>query len=134
MTIILPVLGLSFAAFCVWLAVRIMNRRERWAKWTLAGVLAMPVLYVLSFGPACWWFSPGAPEPPFVEGSRLQQEVNLRGTTGRRAPIGYWPLGRLVAYGPEPVSRVIQSYATLHGSIDLPYDPRGLYFIPRCRR
>jgi hypothetical protein len=28
---------------------------ERWAKWTLAAtIVGPPVLYVLSFGPACW--------------------------------------------------------------------------------
>ena len=52
MTILLP--ALAVAAFCVWLGVRVVNRRERWAKWTLATVIGMPVLYVASFGPACW--------------------------------------------------------------------------------
>src|SRR5437868_6452046 len=47
------ILAVAVAAFCVWLTVRIVNRRERWAKWTLAAA-ALPVLYVLSFGPACW--------------------------------------------------------------------------------
>ncbi|HEY3963149.1 MAG TPA: hypothetical protein VGM05_01245 [Planctomycetaceae bacterium] len=47
-------LGVAFAAFCVWLAVRIMNRRERWAKRLAAIVVGAPVLYALSFGPACW--------------------------------------------------------------------------------
>jgi hypothetical protein len=41
----------SFAAFSIWLTVRIINRRERWAMWTLAVVVGMPVLYVASFGP-----------------------------------------------------------------------------------
>lgn len=54
MAIALAVTGASFAAVCVWLAVRVVNRRERWAKWTLAGVVGLPVLYVASFGPACW--------------------------------------------------------------------------------
>jgi hypothetical protein len=54
MNIILPTLAVAFAAFCVWLAVRIINRRERWAKWTLATVVGVPLLYVASFGPACW--------------------------------------------------------------------------------
>ena len=39
MTIFLPTLAVAFAAFCVWLVVRIVNRRERWAKWTLAVVV-----------------------------------------------------------------------------------------------
>ena len=45
---ILAALGVAFAAFCVWLTVRIINRRERWAKWTLAVMLSLSVLYVLS--------------------------------------------------------------------------------------
>ena len=54
-TVVLPALGVAFGAFCVWLTVRIVNRRERWAKWTLAGlILGLPVLYVGSFGPVCW--------------------------------------------------------------------------------
>ena len=50
----LLIFGIAFAAFCVWLTVRIVNRRERWAKWMLAGVVALPILYVASFGPVCW--------------------------------------------------------------------------------
>src|SRR5579872_127975 len=54
MTILLPALAVAFAAFCVWLTVRIVNRRERWAKRTLAVVVGLPVLYFASFGPWCW--------------------------------------------------------------------------------
>ncbi len=34
--------------------MRIFNRRERWAKRTAVALLCLPLLYVLSFGPACW--------------------------------------------------------------------------------
>ena len=44
----------SYAALCVWLMVRIMNRREKWAKRTFAVVLSLPLVYLLSFGPVCW--------------------------------------------------------------------------------
>jgi len=54
MSIVLPALAVAFAAFCVWLGVRYLSRRERWAKWTLTTVVGPPVLYVASFGPACW--------------------------------------------------------------------------------
>jgi hypothetical protein len=57
MTLALSMIGIAYAALCVWLLVRIINRRERWAKGTLAGVVAMPLLYVASFGPACWMTS-----------------------------------------------------------------------------
>ena len=39
MALALSIFGVAFAAFCVWLTVRIVNRRERWAKWTLAVAL-----------------------------------------------------------------------------------------------
>ncbi|MBS0266926.1 MAG: hypothetical protein JSS02_33675 [Planctomycetes bacterium] len=54
MTIFLPTLAVAFSAFCVWLTVRFVNRRELWAKWTLAVVVGVPLLYFVSFGPACW--------------------------------------------------------------------------------
>jgi hypothetical protein len=57
MLLALSISGVAFACFCVWLTVRIVNRRERWAKWTLAMVVGLPVLYVASFGPACWFTS-----------------------------------------------------------------------------
>ena len=54
MTIFLSNLGVAFAAFCVWLTVRLVNRRERWAKWTAAAAVGMPLLYLLSVGPVAW--------------------------------------------------------------------------------
>jgi drug/metabolite transporter (DMT)-like permease len=54
LTILVPALAVAFAASCVWLAVRIINRRERWAKRTLAAMVGVPILYVASFGPICW--------------------------------------------------------------------------------
>jgi ABC-type Fe3+ transport system permease subunit len=48
MTFLLPALAVAFAAFCVWLTVRIVNRWERWAKWTLVVMVlvAPPASYV----------------------------------------------------------------------------------------
>ena len=52
---ILLFLPVAFAAFCVWLTVRIVNRRERWAKWMLAVMFVTALFgYPLSLGPACW--------------------------------------------------------------------------------
>jgi hypothetical protein len=51
MSIVLPALAVGFAAFCVWLAVRIVNRRERWAIWTAAGLL------IASACLAAWWWT-----------------------------------------------------------------------------
>ena len=47
----------AYVAILIWLTVRIVNHKERWAKWTLAAVVGLPMLYVLSFGPACWIYS-----------------------------------------------------------------------------
>ncbi len=37
-------LGAALAAFCIWLFVRVVNRRERWAICTLIGVAVAVVL------------------------------------------------------------------------------------------
>jgi hypothetical protein len=47
-------LVVAFIAFCIWLTVRIVNRRERWAIQTAVAFAMVPVLYPLSLGPACW--------------------------------------------------------------------------------
>jgi hypothetical protein len=41
MSILIPALAVAFAAFCVWLGVRVYNRRERWAKWTAVGLTSI---------------------------------------------------------------------------------------------
>ncbi|SRR5579863_2350815 len=54
-SIILLAFGVAFAALCIWLTVRIVNRRERWARRTaLALFIGAPFLYLLSVGPARW--------------------------------------------------------------------------------
>lgn len=109
MTLALLIFGVAFAAFCVWLGVRIVNRRERWAEWTLAAVVGLPVLYVASFGPACWWFSP---------------RVGLTGDSVD-APAIYLPIGRIyleVDHGGW-ISRTIRWYATLrHQGVQVMHD------------
>ncbi|HEY3966209.1 MAG TPA: hypothetical protein VGM05_16740 [Planctomycetaceae bacterium] len=63
MAILLPALAVVFGAFCVWLIVRNVNRRERWAKWTLAVALAVLLAYPFSVGPAfCVLAASGEPE------------------------------------------------------------------------
>jgi hypothetical protein len=54
MKIALSIFGVAFTAFCVWLVVRIVNRRERWAKWTAAALMVLVVSYPLSYP---WAFS-----------------------------------------------------------------------------
>jgi cytochrome c oxidase assembly factor CtaG len=55
MEIVLAIASVVYAALCIWLTVRIVNRRKRWARLTLAAQLVgMPVLYVAGLGPAIW--------------------------------------------------------------------------------
>jgi|GEM_PF-3443515 len=96
-TLVLFIFGITSAAFCVWLTVRIINRRERWAKWMLAAIVGMPVLYVASFGPAVWlvartdWMPRG---PTAVVFSPLPneywREIYDCGTLGNRQPLHWW--------------------------------------------
>ena len=47
-----------FMAVLIWLTVQVTNRRERWAKWSLATTLSMPILYLASWPPMarlCEW-------------------------------------------------------------------------------
>ena len=110
MPIALSIFGIAFAALCIWLTVRIVNRRERWAKWTLATAVGLPLLYVASFGPACWWFS--SPKPEFA-------------VTYPFAPNAYWPFGWLAQNGPQPLQAVIVWYANQNGQVVLPIDSTG---------
>ena len=49
---IVVTLAVAVAAVAIWLAVRVINRRERWAKLTLVAFSVLPVLYCLSLEPA----------------------------------------------------------------------------------
>ncbi len=125
MRIVLPALAVAFAAFCVWLGVRIVNRKERWAKWTLVMTLVgVPVLYVLSFGPACWWFT-------IPSG----YSENFPGTNVPLPPVRarqmYWPIGWLAVHGPRWSERLLAWYATLGGEVLVPTDDEevpGIWF------
>jgi hypothetical protein len=122
LTTTLPALTVAFAAFCVWLVVRIVNRRERWAKQTLAVVVGLLVLYVASFGPAIWITSPTAvPFPP----------------TSWPLLI-YCPLGRLARDSDSLIGRPLNWWARLGIRDDqyavIPLDFTSRMEFPRRRR
>jgi hypothetical protein len=114
MSIVLSTLAIVFAALCVWLGVRIYNRRERWAKWTLAVIVGVPALYVLSFGPACWTCA------------------NPRGQT-RWVSSVYIPLGWIILHSLPLASDVLSGYARLGmpkgSSISVPFEPFSIYSV-----
>ena len=62
-----------------------------------ATVVSMPILYVLSAGPANWLMYRGV-----LRGRLLEAVVAL-----------YWPVRWLMDNGPEPVSKAIRWYAEL---------------------
>ncbi len=44
-------IGAAYAAACVWTGIRLVNRRERRAKFTAVALAVAPLLYILSSGP-----------------------------------------------------------------------------------
>jgi hypothetical protein len=94
--------GLLLSALFIWLAVRLINRRERWSKRTAIALAVLLSIYLLSFGPACWWIA----DRSF-------------GYYYRMAPICYWPIGRIALRGPEPIRNAICWYAKAGNSESL---------------
>lgn len=72
------VLEVGFAAFAIWLAVRIVNRREKWARWTAGCLAVVLVAYLFSYGPACW----------------VTARPRFGVVKGFDAMVIFWPLGR----------------------------------------
>jgi hypothetical protein len=87
------------------------------AFWATVVVVVLLLGYPLSFGPACWWFS-----PPRSDGTWA---ISLS-DTWPHAPRMYWPCGWLVQYGPESVGAFIKWYGTLRADVVLlPTDSSG---------
>ena len=107
MSIILSAFAVAFAAFSVWLIVRVINRRDRWAKRTLVAlVAALPILYLASFGPVCWWVAETVPE--FPGGPRV-------GNNAAYLPRAYWPIGWATESYPS-IRPMIARYSRLFGA------------------
>lgn len=90
---ILAVVGVALAAFAIWLTVRIITRREKWAKRTLAAIVGLPVIYVLSIDPVCWFTSRTG-----IEGSH-------------RLSSCYRPLMKTCRVTPRPLAQFIYWYS-----------------------
>jgi len=122
MSIVFLTLGVAFAAFCVWLAVRIVNRRERWAKWTAAGLLVgLPLVYIGSFGLACWiTASPRIAGTPWIAGTSDAPRIWMR---------VYYPIGALIHSTQSQDSRAVVRWITWGaqkgGRVIVPIDASG---------
>ena len=98
------------------------RKKPGWVFWTTVIVVGVPVLYVLSFGPACWWFA----KPIEVGSWAFSGSLAVDQRKMREASKAYWPLGWLVANGPTPVHRVLGWYALLGTDVVvLPTDSSG---------
>jgi hypothetical protein len=82
-----------------------MKRRSH--RFWITAVALLPVLYIASFGPACWWLSPKSA----VSG----------GIAIRQVPCIYWPIGRVLKHAPRPIADAICQYATLRLGEDVVY-------------
>jgi len=116
MSMVLSVLGVAFATFCVWLTVRIVNRRERWAKWTAVGLLVgVPLFYVGSFGPVCWMTA-----TPRVAGTSDVPRMWMR---------FYFPIGGLIHDTKSQDSKAVRQWITWGarkgGRVIVPVDASG---------
>jgi hypothetical protein len=82
------------------------ERKKPLWPWIVALLIGLPVMYVASFGPACWWFSkePITAIDPFAE-------------TVPAVARAYWPIGWSAKYGPSVVRNSIAWYATLFSEI-----------------
>jgi hypothetical protein len=107
MSIILTALAVAFAAFCVWLTLRIVNRRERWAKRTaVAMAVCLPVLYVLSVGPEVWLLTNG-----IISESVAEEFVPF-----------YAPLNWIDSHAPDTFRAGLHWYTNLWRNPDYGYD------------
>lgn len=123
MLIFLQALVVASAACCILLTVAIINRRKRWAKWMLAMVIGVPLLYVASFGPVCWYVS----QNPYA---RMENDP-----FAPIVPNMYCPFGWLMVHGPEPVARLVHWYAFFQADqIMLATEPGGQWWVFRKNR
>lgn len=109
-------LVVGFAACGIWLTVRIVNRRERWAKRTAIAMACLPILYVLSFGPACWMAA-----APRVAGRSDVPRMWMR---------FYFPIGGLIHHTRTENTNLVRQWITLgsrqSGRVIVPTDAGGI--------
>jgi hypothetical protein len=95
----------------------------------IATAVMLPVVYVASFGPACWISEPGV--TPSTPGPGLTPDIDPRIST---APRCYWPIGLIAKAGPAPVRDCIVWYATRRcNSVNLPTSLEGDYSLQSAR-
>ena len=85
--------------------------------WIVVLLVGLPVLYVASFGPACWWVAKENRWPSHWGGITLKHKVEEY----RRVPLVYWPIGCFIEHGPRRIVDALLCYSVLFGSPRLGY-------------
>lgn len=97
--LVIGTIGIASAAFFVWLVVRAVNRRDRWAGRTTGLIIGLSILYVASFGPACWISS--------------RTGVGVTVVSAAYAPLT-WNFGNAIGRRPTPIiGLALSRYADL---------------------
>src|SRR5579863_4345750 len=113
MRFLLPVLGAVYTAFVVWLVVRIINRPDRRHRRLAALALGLPLLYVISFGPAVH----------VIDRGFLPRRATFRFYKSllRNAVEDDWPMAQYAqAWRIHPTWLLVQSYPILVDDWPLP--------------
>ncbi len=69
------------------------ERKKPVWPWIVAMLIGLPVLYVLSWGPACWL------------------AVRIEMAESRIFQVGYWPIGRIIYVGVPVADATLVAYA-----------------------
>jgi hypothetical protein len=101
------------------------HKKSVW-PWIAVMLIGLPMLYVASFGSACWWFADRVTD--------VDYDLDYDGgftAFQPRAPHAYWPFGWLILNGPQPVGRILCWYATAFAKypVALPCDRQNTFFI-----
>jgi hypothetical protein len=131
MDTVLAVSAVVLAAFCIWLAVRIVNRRRmsRWMMWA-AALAAAGLAYPLSFGPACRLVEEGV--MPYSHVERAYQpcvRIAIRDFLAGDGLLWWWVDQR--GGGAVPVETVVlQDLADSPQVIISPFPPTRIWYGP----
>jgi len=84
-------------------------RTSRRFRQCVVVLLGAAVLYVVSFGPACWWFA-----TPTIPGRPFDRDVGDRFAPRIYLPVG-WAYRGARACGARPIEEAIRWYSELGG-------------------
>lgn len=103
-----------------------------WATVVLAG---LPVAYLASFGPACWWFSDDGTREMQRQAKKNQVFWMSGPIDFRYVPHIYWPVGWIGNNGPRCCRSTVTWYATLGISkVRIPADMDARSWVFASRR